>query len=221
MHQLTHCLTLPKPFFKIFLFRIYAPTVQTHPHHIDPVFAETSVRFPQIHAPIQPPQTNPPTTPSHKYPHPYNPHKPIHQRPQIPTQPRTTNTTTIQSHKHAHSHRKPIHQRHCPHPQPHTRHEFHAHTQPQIPRQYSLHKHHTTIHTHHNRTAPQTHATQPRPPTLTTLTLTPSHRETMPYPDVVAAPTQSQPRSSQQLARPGTRPYKTRQDQAGLNQAVT
>ena len=96
MHQQIHCHTLPKPFFQIFLFRIYAPTVQTHPHHIDPVFAETGIRFPhiprqssprkpihndtvhQISTPIQPPQTNPLTTTDTRTPqtpHPYTHHE--------------------------------------------------------------------------------------------------------------------------------------------------
>ena len=100
MHQQPYCLTLPKPFFKIFLFRIYAPTI----HSTDIEFDETSVRSPHISAPTQP--------------------------------------------------RKPIHQRHCPHP--HTRHEFHAttdsapiqppqtpHSHPHTPQPYSLHRHTT------------------------------------------------------------------------------
>ena len=60
MHQQTYCHTLSKPFFKIFLFRIYAPTI----HSIDIDFDETSDRLPHISAPNHPPQTNPPTTPS-------------------------------------------------------------------------------------------------------------------------------------------------------------
>ena len=85
MHQQTHCLTLPKPFFQIFLFRIYAPTVQTHPHHIDPVFAETSVSgSTNIHTHTAT-QTNPPTT--------------------LPTH--STNTTTIQTHNNTATHATP------------------------------------------------------------------------------------------------------------------
>ena len=92
MHQLTHCHTLSKPFFKIFLFRIYAPTI----HSTDIDSDETSVRHPQIHAPIQPPQTNPPTTLFHK-------HTPIHAqtKPQIPRPYSPTNAQqpqTLQPH---------------------------------------------------------------------------------------------------------------------------
>ena len=53
MHQLTYCHTLPKPFFKIFLFRIYAPTIHSTDFELD----ETSHQFTHISAPIQPPQT--------------------------------------------------------------------------------------------------------------------------------------------------------------------
>ena len=76
MHQQTHCHTLPKPFSKIFFFRIYVPT--THSTDIDS--DETSVRLPQI-------------------PRQSSPHKPIHQRhcPHPQTQiPHSTNTTPIQ-----------------------------------------------------------------------------------------------------------------------------
>ena len=97
MHQQTYCHTLLQPFFKIFLLRIYAPTI----HSTDIEFDETSDRHPQIHAPIQPPQTNPPTT--------------------TDTRPYThaTDTTSIQPHKRTtatpiHPH-KPIHQRHRSH----------------------------------------------------------------------------------------------------------
>ena len=77
MHQQTYCHTLLQPFSKIFLFRIYAPTI----HSTDIEFDETSDRHPHIHAPIQPPQTNPPTT--------------------TDTRPYThaTDTTSIQPHK--------------------------------------------------------------------------------------------------------------------------
>ena len=192
MHQQIHCHTLPKPFSHIFLFRIYAPTTQTYPHHIDPVFAETSVRFPQI-------------------PRPYSP-------------------------------RKPIHQRHCPHPQtqiphPYTPHRFRAHTAPQ--------KHTATQPHKHPQPYAATHATPGPPdvddvdadaldvvaaPTLTT------HREAMPYldvdaqpassgltvrpsgrtrrrsPDAVAGRMQTQPPASPQLDRPGTRQDQARPD---------
>ena len=69
MHQLTYCHTLPKPFSQIFLFRIYAPTI----HSTDIDSDETSDRLPHISTPNQPPQTNPPTTQSHRYTHQYNP----------------------------------------------------------------------------------------------------------------------------------------------------
>ena len=99
------------------------------------------------------------------------------------------------------SHRKPIHQRHCPHPQPHTRHEFRAHTAPHTttqppqtptPIQPPQTHAHTAPQTHtptqpHRRTRPHSlhkHTpTQPptrrRPPTTltthSTQTLTPTH----------------------------------------------
>ena len=93
MHQQTYCHTLPKPFSKIFLFKIYAPTVQTYPHHIDLIFDETSVPVPQIPTPTQP-------------------RKPIHQR-HCPHIPHSTNTTTIQppqthSPTNAQRHRRPL-----------------------------------------------------------------------------------------------------------------
>ena len=97
MHQQIHCHTLPKPFFKIFLFRIYAPTIHSTDFELD----ETSVRHPQIHTPIQPTQTNPPTTQSHRY----TPIRPTNQstndhrytdtqipRPHGPTNTNTTHT---------------------------------------------------------------------------------------------------------------------------------
>ena len=79
----------------------------------------------------------------------------------------------------------------------------------------TLHKYHThTASTNtHGPTNTHAHSTQARPPTQT---LTPSHREAMPYPDVDAAPMQSQPRCSRSLRnrtgqvsdriRPTTRP---------------
>ena len=138
MHQLIHCHTLSKPFSKIFLFRIYAPTVQTHPHHIDSIFAETSVRFPQIHTPIQPTQTNPPTT--------------------LPTH--STNSTPIQPHKHA---RKPIHQRHRPTT---TLHRFRAHTAPQTHTATQPHKHpQPYAATHRHPQPPQPHSLHRHPQT--------------------------------------------------------
>ena len=104
MYQLIHCHTLLQPFFKIFLFRIYVPTNTHTTQTIDPALDETSVRHPQIYAPIQPPQTNPPTTTDTQIPRQSSHHKPIHNDtvPQIPRQ---------------HCHTKPIHQRpQIPHP---------------------------------------------------------------------------------------------------------
>ena len=76
MHQQIHCHTLPKPFSKIFFFRIYAPTI----HSTDIDSAETSAPV-YTHLRANPAtQTNPPTTPSTKSSRPYSPHKPIHQR---------------------------------------------------------------------------------------------------------------------------------------------
>ena len=78
MHQQTYCHTLPKPFFKIFLFRIYASTNPHTSHAIDSALNETSVRHPQIPTPTQP-------------------HKPIHQRhcPHTPQIPHTTDSAPI------------------------------------------------------------------------------------------------------------------------------
>ena len=143
MHQQTYCHTLPKPFSKIFFFRIYVPTI----HSADIEFDETSDRLTHISAPIQHPQTNPPTTQSTKSPRPYDPQ----------TNPPTTTD---------------------------------AQTKPQIPHSTNT----TTIQPPQTHTAPQTHndthahSTQARPPTQT---LTPSHREAMPYLDVDAQPASS------------------------------
>ena len=92
MHQQTYCHTLSKPFFKIFLFRIYAPTI----HSTDIDFDETSDRLPHISAPIQHPQTNPPTTLSthHKYHH-------THSTNTTPIQPPQTHTASTPTQTHS------------------------------------------------------------------------------------------------------------------------
>ena len=79
---------------------------------------------------------------------------------------------------------------------------------PQIPHPHSLHK--------HTRDA--------GPPTdvdvdAAASTLTPSHRETMPCPDVVAAPMQSQPRTSPQFDRPVIRQDQAIQNRTGSGRA--
>ena len=125
-----------------------------------------------MHQPYTAPTLNStrPATGLHTSPRQSSIHKPIHQRHSPPN-------------LHVHTTHKPIHQR----PQTHKpNHRYHT---PQIPQPYSLHKH-TQPHKH---TTTHTHSTQARPPTQT---LTPSHREAMPYPDVDAAPMQSQPRCS-------------------------
>ena len=88
MHQQTYCHTLPKPFSQIFLFRIYAPTI----HSTDIDSDETSDRLPHISAPIQPPQTNPPTTP---FPHIFR----AHTATQNQSTKRHTNSTPTLPHK--------------------------------------------------------------------------------------------------------------------------
>ena len=163
MHQQTYCHTLPKPFSKIFLFRIYAPTI----HSTDFKFGETSVRLTHISAPIQHPQTNPPTTQSTKFPSHHKNQSTNDHRPQTKPQiPHSTNTTPIQP------------------PQTHT--------------------------------APQTHTPTRRKPSPPTQTLTPSHREAMPYPDVDAAPMQSQPRCTRSHAP--VRNWTGQADRIRLNQ---
>ena len=94
MHQQTYCHTLLQPFFKIFLLRIYAPTI----HSTDIEFDETSVRHPQIHAPIQPTQTNPPTTQSthHRYHHTHSTNTTTIQPPQTHTASTPTQTHSTQ-----------------------------------------------------------------------------------------------------------------------------
>ena len=82
MHQLIHCHTLLQPFSKIFLFRIYVPTTYT-PAMLDFDLDETSVSGFHKHTRQTAPANQSTTTPSTKSPRPYNPHKPIHQRPQI------------------------------------------------------------------------------------------------------------------------------------------
>ena len=109
MHQQTYCHTLPKPFSKIFLLRIYAPTI----HSTDIEFDETSDRLTHISAPIQHPQTNPPTTQSTKSPRPYDPQTnpptttDAQTKPQIPhttnTKPYSLHTNTASTKTHAHS----------------------------------------------------------------------------------------------------------------------
>ena len=86
MHQLIRCHALIQPFSKIFFFRIYVPTTYTH----QPCLTLISTR---------------PVAGLRKHPRPYSPRKPIHQRPQTPTQPTnqtTANFTPIQPHKPIH-----------------------------------------------------------------------------------------------------------------------
>ena len=121
MHQQTYCHTLPKPFFKIFLFRIYAPTVQTRPHHIDPIFAETSVPVStntHAHTASTNQSTNDTVQHTPQIPHPYT-----HHEFRAHTAPQTH--TPIQSHKRTrpHSHHKrtqppQTHNSHKPTPTP-------------------------------------------------------------------------------------------------------
>ena len=125
MYQLTHCLTLPKPFSKIFFFRIYVPTTYTH----QPCLTSISPR---------------PASGLHRYTRQPSPRKPIHQRhcphPHIPQIPRPyslhnhTASTTIQP------------------PQPHSLHNHTASTTTQPPQPHSLHNHTASTNTH-------THAT--------------------------------------------------------------
>ena len=94
MHQQTYCHTLLQPFFKIFLFRIYAPTI----HSTDIEFDETSVPVPHIPRPhchanqsTNDPQSPSHTTTHHRYhtpqiPQPYSLHKHI-QPPHTNTRP--------------------------------------------------------------------------------------------------------------------------------------
>ena len=110
MHQQTYCHTLPKPFSKIFLFRIYAPTI----HSTDFKFGETSVRLTHISAPIQPPQTNPPTTQSTKFPR-----SSSHTNQSTNDHRRTNQTTDTTLHKyHTHTASTPTYSLHK-HTQPH------------------------------------------------------------------------------------------------------
>ena len=76
MYQQTYCLTLPKPFFKIFLFRIYAPTI----HSTDIDFDETSVSG--LHTSPRQSSHHKPIHQRHSPPnlHVHTTHKPIHQR---------------------------------------------------------------------------------------------------------------------------------------------
>ena len=94
MHQQTYCHTLSKPFFKIFLFRIYAPTI----HSTDIDFDETSAPV-YTHLRAHPASTNQSTNDTahtHTHNHRYTLHKyhnhtastntySLHKHPQTPT----------------------------------------------------------------------------------------------------------------------------------------
>ena len=145
MYQLIHCHTLLQPFFKIFLFRIYVPTNTHTTQTIDPALDETSVRHPQIYAPIQPPQTNPPTTTDTQIPRQSSHHKPIH------------NDTVHQISTSTQPH-KPIHQR----------------PRPQIPRRPpQMHTAPAPTNTHTAPQTPTRRS--PGPPTTLTTHSTPTH----------------------------------------------
>ena len=116
MYQLIRCHTLSKLLSQIFLFRIYAPTVQTHHTILTPFStrpASGSHKYPHPHNP----QTNPPTTVPHT--------------PQIPTQPQIPRPHTPQiprpSSLHNHTQPHSLH-RHTP-TQPH-RHHTDTHATP-------------------------------------------------------------------------------------------
>ena len=114
MYQQTYCHTLLQPFFKIFLFRIYAPTI----HSTDIDFDETSVSG--LHTSPRQSSHHKPIHQRHSPPnlHVHTTHKPIHQRHSPPN-------------LHVHTTHKPIHQR----PQTHKpNHRYHT---PQIPQPYS------------------------------------------------------------------------------------
>ena len=130
MYQLIHCHTLLQPFFKIFLFRIYVPTIYTHLPCLTLISTRPALRLPQIPTPIRP-------------------RKPIHQRHRPPhlhaSQSTTTNSTPPQAkqlppqihtptlphkpnnHKHALP-RKPNNHKHALPRKPND----HRHTPPQI-----------------------------------------------------------------------------------------
>ena len=103
MYQLIRCHALIQPFSKIFFFRIYVPTTQTHPRHIDFISDETSVRFPQIHAPTSSHYKLIHNNTVHQISAPTQPHKPIHQTTtSINSTPAPTNAHRASAHKHTH-----------------------------------------------------------------------------------------------------------------------
>ena len=88
MYQQTHCHTLPKPFSQIFLFRIYVPTTYIHQPCLTLILPRPASGLHSYTRPLQPPQTNPPTTTA----------------PQIPTQPPQTHAHTApQTHTDTHT----------------------------------------------------------------------------------------------------------------------
>ena len=155
-----------------------------------------------------------------------------HHTPQIPQPYTTTNSThapvqppqTHSLHKHPQPYSPtPTRTTYHKHPQPYsptpTRTTYHKHPHP-----HSLHRHPQPYsptptpppHPHSLHTHTQTRTTPARPPTQT---LTPSHREAMPCPDVVAAPMQSQPRTSPQFDRPVIRQDQAIQNRTGSGRA--
>ena len=92
MHQQIHCHTLPKPFSKIFLFRIYAPTI----YNIDFELNETSAPV-YTHLRAHPASTNQSTNDTvHTHKHRYHTH--THPTDSAPIQPHKN--TATQPHKH-------------------------------------------------------------------------------------------------------------------------
>ena len=107
MHQQTYCHTLLQPFFKIFLFRIYAPTIHSTDFELD----ETSDRLTHIsraHPAI---------------------HKPIHQRHSPPNFHANTATTNQSTNDHRRTNQTT--DTTLPQIPPYTLHKYHNHTVPQ------------------------------------------------------------------------------------------
>ena len=107
MYQQTHCHTLPKPFSKIFFFRIYVPTTYIHQPCLTLILPRPAFRSPQIPTPAQPAnQSTNDTVHTHKHRYPHNHKFRAHTHHRYRAHPASTTThnhtasTNTQPHRH-------------------------------------------------------------------------------------------------------------------------